>query len=47
MATWRTDQRGHATFRTVFPGWYRGRWVDIHVKADVDGSGTDTGYEDG
>ncbi|MFF8906157.1 intradiol ring-cleavage dioxygenase [Streptomyces olivaceoviridis] len=45
--TWRTDQRGHATFRTVFPGWYQGRCVHIHVKVHVDGTWTDAGYEGG
>ncbi|MHA5049637.1 intradiol ring-cleavage dioxygenase [Streptomyces sp. SD15] len=45
--TWRTDKRGHVTFRTVFPGWYRGRCVHIHVKVHVDGTWTDAGYEGG
>ncbi|GHI06293.1 protocatechuate dioxygenase [Streptomyces cellostaticus] len=45
--TWRTDQRGHVTFRTVFPGWYQGRCVHIHVKVHVDGTWTDAGYEGG
>ncbi|MEU9284467.1 intradiol ring-cleavage dioxygenase [Streptomyces sp. NPDC048275] len=45
--TWRTDKRGHVTFRTVFPGWYRGRCVHIHVKLHVEGTWTDAGYEGG
>ncbi|MCX5559138.1 intradiol ring-cleavage dioxygenase [Streptomyces sp. NBC_00038] len=45
--TWRTDKRGYVTFRTVFPGWYRGRCVHIHVKVHVDGTWTDAGYEGG
>ncbi|MFI6336035.1 intradiol ring-cleavage dioxygenase [Streptomyces sp. NPDC050535] len=45
--TWRTDKRGQVTFRTVFPGWYRGRCVHIHVKVHVDGTWTDAGYEGG
>ncbi|MDW4904764.1 intradiol ring-cleavage dioxygenase [Streptomyces sp. ADMS] len=45
--TWKTDRRGHVTFRTVFPGWYRGRCVHIHVKVHVDGTWTDAGYEGG
>ncbi|WP_405924697.1 intradiol ring-cleavage dioxygenase [Streptomyces sp. NBC_00035] len=45
--TWRTDKRGFVTFRTVFPGWYRGRCVHIHVKVHVDGTWTDAGYEGG
>ncbi|MFD7880502.1 intradiol ring-cleavage dioxygenase [Streptomyces sp. NPDC059766] len=45
--TWRTDRSGHVTFRTVFPGWYRGRCVHIHVKVHVDGEWTAAGYEGG
>ncbi|MEU6588603.1 intradiol ring-cleavage dioxygenase [Streptomyces sp. NPDC046881] len=45
--TWRTDKRGYVTFRTVFPGWYQGRCVHIHVKVHVDGAWTDAGYEGG
>ncbi|MEU2772705.1 intradiol ring-cleavage dioxygenase [Streptomyces sp. NPDC007162] len=45
--TWHTDRHGQVTFRTVFPGWYRGRCVHIHVKAHVDGEWTDAGYEGG
>src|SRR5207249_6075801 len=28
----KTDAKGLARFRTVYPGWYRGRTVHIHVK---------------
>jgi protocatechuate 3,4-dioxygenase beta subunit len=28
----RTDDRGHATFATVYPGWYAGRAVHVHFK---------------
>ncbi|MFB7332338.1 intradiol ring-cleavage dioxygenase [Streptomyces adustus] len=45
--TWRTDRHGRVAFRTVFPGWYRGRCVHIHVKAHVDGEWTEAGYEGG
>ena len=45
--TWRTDRHGRVAFRTVFPGWYRGRTVHIHVKVHVDGAWTDAGYEGG
>ena len=45
--TWRTDRHGHVTFKTVFPGWYRGRCVHIHTKVHVDGEWTDAGYEGG
>jgi protocatechuate 3,4-dioxygenase beta subunit len=45
--TWKTDRHGYVTFRTVFPGWYQGRCVHIHVKVHVDGTWTDAGYEGG
>ena len=45
--TWKTDRQGRVTFRTVFPGWYRGRCVHIHTKVHVDGTWTDAGYEGG
>ncbi|MGI5456357.1 dioxygenase [Streptomyces sp. CA-249302] len=45
--TWKTDKRGYVTFKTVFPGWYQGRCVHIHVKVHVDGTWTDAGYEGG
>src|SRR5437763_10897826 len=34
----RTDANGLATFLTVYPGWYQGRTVHIHVKVHVGGS---------
>ncbi|MFI9150942.1 intradiol ring-cleavage dioxygenase [Streptomyces sp. NPDC053367] len=45
--TWRTDSSGHVTFRTIFPGWYRGRCVHIHTKVHVGGKWTEAGYEGG
>ncbi|MEU5887899.1 intradiol ring-cleavage dioxygenase [Streptomyces sp. NPDC047461] len=45
--TWRTDRHGFVTFKTVFPGWYRGRTVHIHTKVHVGGEWTDAGYEGG
>ncbi|MFC8199131.1 intradiol ring-cleavage dioxygenase [Streptomyces sp. NPDC057298] len=45
--TWRTDRQGFVTFKTVFPGWYRGRCVHIHTKVHVGGTWTDAGYEGG
>ena len=39
----RTDAKGVATFRTVYPGWYRGRTVHIHVKVFLGGSTVHTG----
>ena len=38
-----TDADGAATFRTVFPGWYSGRAVHIHVKVNLSGAETFTG----
>ncbi|MFD5227832.1 intradiol ring-cleavage dioxygenase [Streptomyces qaidamensis] len=45
--TWRTDKKGEVAFRTVFPGWYQGRCVHIHIKVHVNGTWTDAGYEGG
>jgi protocatechuate 3,4-dioxygenase beta subunit len=39
----RTDARGLADFRTVYPGWYQGRTVHIHVKVHVGGNVVHTG----
>jgi protocatechuate 3,4-dioxygenase beta subunit len=39
----RTDAKGLARFRTVYPGWYRGRTVHIHVKVHVGGNLVHTG----
>jgi protocatechuate 3,4-dioxygenase beta subunit len=38
-----TDAEGAAQFRTIFPGWYQGRAVHIHVKVHVGGNETFTG----
>jgi protocatechuate 3,4-dioxygenase beta subunit len=38
-----TGAAGAATFRTVFPGWYSGRAVHIHVKVHLGGAETFTG----
>ncbi|AXG78766.1 intradiol ring-cleavage dioxygenase [Streptomyces paludis] len=42
-----TDKKGFVEFTTLFPGWYQGRAVHIHVKVHVDGKLTDSGYEGG
>ncbi|MFI1394382.1 intradiol ring-cleavage dioxygenase [Streptomyces sp. NPDC020681] len=42
-----TDKSGYVQFKTVFPGWYRGRCVHIHTKVHVGGKLTDSGYEGG
>jgi protocatechuate 3,4-dioxygenase beta subunit len=34
----RTDETGCCEFRTIYPGWYGGRTVHIHVIAEVDRS---------
>jgi protocatechuate 3,4-dioxygenase beta subunit len=39
----RTDANGLATFLTVYPGWYQGRTVHIHVKVHVGGRVVHTG----
>jgi protocatechuate 3,4-dioxygenase beta subunit len=39
----RTDAGGLAQFRTVYPGWYQGRTVHIHVKVHVGGNVVHTG----
>ena len=39
----RTNAKGVATFRTIYPGWYPGRAVHIHVKVHVGGSVVHTG----
>ena len=31
-----SDSRGIATFRTIYPGWYRGRTTHIHYKVFLD-----------
>jgi protocatechuate 3,4-dioxygenase beta subunit len=38
-----TDAKGVAVFRTIYPGWYRGRTVHIHVKVHVGGEVIHTG----
>jgi protocatechuate 3,4-dioxygenase beta subunit len=39
----RTDRAGLARFRSVYPGWYQGRTVHIHVKVHVAGNVIHTG----
>lgn len=38
-----TRDAGVATFRTMYPGWYPGRTVHVHVKVHVGGSTVHTG----
>ena len=39
----RTDAKGLAVFQTVYPGWYTGRTVHIHVKVHLGGNVVHTG----
>ncbi len=39
----KTDGNGLAVFRSVYPGWYQGRTVHIHVKVHVGGNVVHTG----
>ena len=39
----RTNKKGIATFETIYPGWYTGRAVHIHLKVHVGGSEVHTG----
>jgi protocatechuate 3,4-dioxygenase beta subunit len=39
----RTDAHGLAIFRTIYPGWYPGRTVHIHVKVHLGGNVVHTG----
>ena len=39
----KTDANGLAVFTTIYPGWYHGRTVHIHVKVHVGGAVVHTG----
>ncbi len=39
----KTDDQGVARLRTIYPGWYQGRTVHIHVKVHVAGNVVHTG----
>ena len=39
----RTDAKGVALFRTIYPGWYPGRTVHVHVKVSLGGNVVHTG----
>ena len=39
----RTDAKGAAVFQTIYPGWYSGRTVHIHVTVHVGGNVVHTG----
>jgi protocatechuate 3,4-dioxygenase beta subunit len=39
----KTNANGLATFQTIYPGWYRGRTVHIHVRVHIGGNIVHTG----
>jgi protocatechuate 3,4-dioxygenase beta subunit len=39
----KTNAQGIATFLTIYPGWYQGRTVHIHIKVHVGGNIVHTG----
>ena len=39
----RTDAKGLALFRTLYPGWYQGRTVHIHTMVHIGGNVVHTG----
>ena len=39
----RTNAKGVAVFQTIYPGWYQGRTVHIHVKVALGGNVVHTG----
>lgn len=39
----RTDRHGKCSFKTIYPGWYPGRCVHVHVKVHVGGEAVHTG----
>lgn len=39
----KTNAKGIATFQTIYPGWYQGRAVHIHVKVHIAGNVVHTG----
>ena len=38
-----TDSHGMAEFMTIYPGWYQGRTIHIHLKVHTDGHVSHTG----
>ena len=39
----RTDAKGLASFRTIYPGWYQGRTVHVHTMVHLGGNVVHTG----
>jgi protocatechuate 3,4-dioxygenase beta subunit len=42
-----TDAEGYATFKTIYPGWYSGRDIHIHMKVQIGGESSNGTYEGG
>jgi protocatechuate 3,4-dioxygenase beta subunit len=42
-----TDAKGVAQLRTIYPGWYQGRAIHIHMKAHVGGRAAGRTYKGG
>jgi protocatechuate 3,4-dioxygenase beta subunit len=42
-----TDENGLAEFQTIYPGWYTGRDIHIHMKVHVGGATADGTYDGG
>ena len=42
-----TDANGTVTFQTIYPGWYVGRDVHVHMKVHVGGAAEDGTYDGG
>jgi hypothetical protein len=42
-----SDRHGVAELRTIYPGWYQGRAIHIHVKVHVGGAVSGTTYTGG
>jgi protocatechuate 3,4-dioxygenase beta subunit len=42
-----TDDKGVASFMTIYPGWYQGREIHIHVKVHLAGAEEQSAYEGG
>ena len=42
-----TDPQGIAEFTTLYPGWYEGRAIHIHLKVHLGGSAADGKYAGG
>lgn len=42
-----TDHQGRATFATIYPGWYAGREIHIHLKVHLEGAAAKNTYAGG